>query len=224
MKIIVKLSLLTIFAVCLYAQTYAQNRLSESHQEFVQRRAAQKTAQMNNYIAYMVDEGYPMSVREEYMQSAKDLFVGRAETYYEEGYSRIANMQVTSISRPTPKTYPVKTYFKSLLGLIKKGVYDCAKINTTDIQDMQVSSLRHLYDNVYECTVSYVQVFHGYKDGRAIYGPDRTKKNIKCIVYFISDQEGGYELAVYLSDCHATETKKIDWSLVEDNNILIPDR
>ena len=201
----------------------AQSQIDNRQKSFIQRRAAQKTAQMNEYIAYMVDEGYSMNARKEYMKSAKNLFVGFAEYYDAEGYSKIANMQVTSANRPTPRTYPVKTYFESLVGLITRGVYDCAKINTTDVMDMQVSQLRHLYDNVYECTVAYVQVFCGYKDGRAYYC-DRTKKNIKAKVFLISDGDGGYEIAVYLDDCHATETKKIKESQFNDGGLLIPDR
>ncbi|MBR2199384.1 MAG: hypothetical protein IJ894_01345 [Bacteroidales bacterium] len=217
-----KTIILMLFAVCLFGQTFAQDYLSDDQKKFIGRRAAQKTGQMNNYISYMVDEGYSMKEREDYMQSAKDLFLGRAEEYYEEGYWKIVNMQVTSLYNPT-RTYPVKLYFESLVGLIKRGVYDCAKINTTEIADMQVSTLRHVYGNEYECTVAYVQTFCGYKDGRPLYC-DRTKKNMKCRVYLISDGDGGSEIEVYLSDCHATETTRIKPSDITNGDLLIPDR
>ncbi|MBQ9212694.1 MAG: hypothetical protein IJ150_01965 [Bacteroidales bacterium] len=218
-----KAFVLIVLAIFSTATLSAQS-LSSGQQSFVERRAAQKVGQMNNYIAYMVDEGYSSSDRKYYMQNAKNLFIGMAETYTEEGYSKIVNMQVTSVRNPTtPRTYPVKKYFESLIGLIERGVYDNAKINTTDITDMQVSHLRHLYDNVYECTVAYVQLFCGYKDGRAYYC-DRTKKNIKCRVYINPDGNGGYELEVSLSDCHATETKKINSNQINNGGLLIPDR
>lgn len=220
---IVKTFLSLLITLSFAAQSFSQSSLDERQKSFIKLRAAQKTAQMNEYIAYMVDEGYPTSTRKDYMNAAKDLFMGRAEYYDAEGYSKISNMQVTSVSRPTPRTYPVKNYFESLVGLITRGVYDCAKINATDVMDMQVSNLRHLYDNVYECTVAYVQVFCGYKDHKPWYC-DRTKKNIKAKVWIIPDGDGGYEIAVFLDDCHATETKKITESQFNDGGLLIPDR
>ncbi len=217
-----KAFVLIVLAIFSTATLSAQS-LSSGQQSFVERRAAQKVGQMNNYIAYMVDDGYSSSDRKYYMQNAKNLFVGRAENYDYEGYTKIANMQVTSVSNTTPRTYPVKKYFESLIGLIERGVYDNATINTTDITDMQVSHLRHLYDNVYECTVAYVQLFCGYKDNRPRYC-DRTKKNIKCLVYINPDGNGGFELEVFLSDCHATETKKINSNQINNGGLLIPDR
>lgn len=170
----------------------------------IQNRAAQKVGQMNSYIAQMYAKSNSLENRRFYRDKALNLFIGRGRNYTIGGINKCVQMQVTSTNSSVVATKPIRDYFERIINLR----YDRIEVNSTDIIDMEVSALREVEDNLYECTVYYVQEFRGYRDGRMVYG-DRTKKNVQVYVKAERDEEGAWEFIVMLGDTKATATERI---------------
>jgi hypothetical protein len=96
----------------------------------------------------------------------------------------------------------MKDYFTGLVNLR----YSKVNIQSTKINEIQISDLQKVDDNKYVCTAYYEQVFVGYRDGKPIY-KDRTRKKVK--VYILSEETiDGEEFIVLLGDVTALETTK----------------
>lgn len=192
-----KILLLLILVFCA-SMTFAQDV------KMIQRRAAQKVGQMNQYIASMASKQYDYSTRQYYRTKALNLFIGRGDNYTLGGVTSYAKMQVSSLNGGTKPPISVKQYFTNLINL----KYTDVKIQSTNIIDMQVSTLREIDDDTYVCTVYYEQVFLGFgPDGTPRYG-DRTRKSVQ--VYIFAEQtEDGTEYTVLLGDTKVISTERL---------------
>lgn len=178
--------------------------LSEKDHSNLQRRAAEKVRQMNDYISFMADKKRSFDTRVDYKGYALNLFIARGLDYEENGINKEGVlMQVTSINRGSTRNRLIRDYFDGLIRL----KYSQVKITSTEIADMKVSNLRKVDDGLYVCTCQYDQAFVGYGgDGTPIYR-DITTKRIKCYVY-LEETEDGIEYIVRLGDITALETKR----------------
>ena len=119
-------------------------------------------------------------------------------------------METTSKSskgRTIKTTYPVKVYFDRLINLIiEKRVYTDVTITSTDIEAMDVTSIKKVGDR-YQCVVSYSQKFIGKRGELKVYA-DRTKKTIT--VWFVVEKTiWGDDLIPKLGDIAAGETTRL---------------
>lgn len=170
----------------------------------LKRRAAEKVAQMNDYISFMASKRKTTTIRYKYKDKALNLFVGKGYSYVENSINKEGVKQEISSrrnGRVSVRDRLTRDYFDAL---IKMGYSDVI-INSTDIVNMKVSTLQQIDDNTFVCTVEYDQAFSGYRDGRPIY-QDITTKRIKCYVYR-EDTEDGYEYIVKLGDNYVEETR-----------------
>ena len=167
-------------------------------------RAQQKVAQMNDNISFMADKNKDLNTRSYYRGKALKLFVERGEPYEEEGaYNSGVKMQTTSVYRKKPTTRLMKDYFTGLINLR----YSKVDIQSTKVNEIEVSKLQKIDDNKYVCTAYFEQIFIGYRDGRPIY-KDRTRKKVK--IYVLAEETlDGTEYIVQLGDVTALETTKI---------------
>lgn len=184
------------------SEIYAQ--IDKEQNEILKRRAAEKVALMNDYISYMADKSKKEDTRLYYRGKALNLFIAKGLDYEEDGIQKKGViMQITSKTYNTVTDKLMREYFWNLI----KGLnyYTQIEISATDAASMKVSDLRHIGDNVYECTCQYIQIFTGLRDGKVVY-TDRTTKRIKCRV-LKEDTEDGTEYVVLLGDVYAISTE-----------------
>lgn len=202
------LKLYLILVLCsLITQARAQNEVTIN--EMLKFRAAEKVAQMNDYISYMADKSKSVENRNYYRKKALNLFVGNGEAYEEDGQRKDGvYMETTSLYRKNPTRRLMKDYFTGLVNMR----YSKVEISTTKVNEIRVSDLKKTDDGRYECTAYFEQIFRGYRDGIPVY-TDRTRKKVK--IYILAeetiDRDGGTltEFIVLLGDVTALETTRI---------------
>ncbi len=189
----------TLFSLGSFAAAQTTNK-----DEMISRRAAEKVAQMNDYISFMANKKKTQDNRMYYRGKALNLFIGQGNSYEENGVTKGGvQMEVTSKNRKEVSHRYMRDYFTNLV----KGLtaYTDVNISATEIANIKVSQLRKVDDNLYVCTCEYDQAFAGYSDGKVIY-KDITTKRIKCYVK-AEDTEDGVEYIIMLGDVYALETR-----------------
>ena len=200
MRYILKKMTMLFLVMMMINLAFAQSSTTEQ----IQRRAAEKVGQMNDYIAFMANKNKKLNTRIYYKKKALNLFVGCGESYEEDGIKKEGvQMEVTSINRKGKSRRLMKNYFQSLIDL----GYNQVSITSTDIANIKVSQLQKIGENRYVCTCYFEQAFVGYRDGRPVYR-DITHKHVKCYVY-AEETENGTEYMVLLGDVTADETRKL---------------
>ena len=191
------IAVLALFTVSAFSQV-------EGQEEMIKRRAAEKVAQMNDYISFMASKKKSVENRLYYKEKALNLFIGKGYKYEENGIDKEGvMMEVTSKTRKTVSHPLMRDYFHNLV--YRLGAYTDVKITATEIADIKVSELRQVDTNLWVCTCQYDQAFEGMRDGRPIYR-DITTKRIKCYVV-AEDTEDGWEFIILLGDVYAIDTK-----------------
>ncbi|MBV3386446.1 hypothetical protein [Segatella copri] len=200
MKSVFKRILLLQFIVMIFAPMMAQNSVEEQ----IKRRAAERVAQMNDYISFMADKSNDLETRQYNKKQALNLFAGRGYDYEENGiHKEGVRMEVTSVNNTRPRAKLMRVYFNGLVNL----TYQKVSIQSTEVSSIKVSNLQKVDNNLYVCTCYFDQVFIGYRDGIPVY-KDITRKKVKCYVE-VQDAEDGLEYVVLLGDVHAIDTKRI---------------
>ena len=200
MKTILRRILVLQFAFLLFLPIMGQNTVDEQ----IKRTAAQRVAQMNDYISFMADKSNDMETRQYYKKQALNLFAGRGYNYEENGVNKEGvRMEITSVNNTRPRSKLMRVYFNGLMNL----TYQKVSIQSTELASIKVSNLQKVDNNMYVCTCYFDQVFVGYRDGRPVY-EDITRKKVKCYIE-VQDVEGGpQEYVVLLGDVQAIDTKR----------------
>lgn len=184
----------------IFAPMMAQNSVEDQ----IKRRAAERVAQMNDYISFMADKSNDLETRQYNKKQALNLFAGRGYDYEENGiHKEGVRMEVTSVNNTRPRAKLMRVYFNGLVNL----TYQKVSIQSTEVSSIKVSNLQKVDNNLYVCTCYFDQVFIGYRDGIPVY-KDITRKKVKCYVE-VQDAEDGLEYVVLLGDVHAIDTKRI---------------
>lgn len=188
------------FAFLFFLPIMGQNAVDEQ----IRRTAAQRVAQMNDYISFMADKSNDMETRQYYKKQALNLFAGRGYNYEENGVNKEGvRMEITSVNNTRPRSKLMRVYFNGLINL----TYQKVSIQSTELASIKVSNLQKVDNNMYVCTCYFDQVFVGYRDGRPVY-KDITRKKVKCYIE-VQDVEGGpQEYVVLLGDVQAIDTKR----------------
>ena len=188
------------FAFLFFLPIMGQNAVDEQ----IKRTAAQRVAQMNDYISFMADKSNDMETRQYYKKQALNLFAGRGYNYEENGVNKEGvRMEITSVNNTRPRSKLMRVYFNGLMNL----TYQKVSIQSTELASIKVSNLQKGDNNMYDCTCYFDQVFVGYRDGRPVY-KDITRKKVKCYIE-VQDVEGGpQEYVVLLGDVQAIDTKR----------------
>lgn len=190
------------FAFLLFLPMMGQNAVDEQ----IKRTAAQRVAQMNDYISFMADKSNDLETRQYYKKQALNLFAGRGYNYEENGVNKEGvRMEITSVNNTRPRSKLMRVYFNGLINL----TYQKVSIQSTELASIKVSNLQKVDNNIYVCTCYFDQVFVGYRDGRPAY-KDITRKKVKCYIE-VQDVEGEpQEYVVLLGDVQALDTKRIN--------------
>lgn len=181
----------------------ASAQLTDAEKKMLERRAAEKVGQMNDYVGFMASKKKSLENRRYYVKKALNLFIAHGNEYVENGVNKAGvMMEVSSVKRNDTHTILMRNYFNNLINL----KYSDVKISSTEIAAMKVSNLQQIDDNTYVCTVEYDQAFCGMRDGRAIY-KDITTKRVKCYIT-VEETEDGDEYIVQLGDATCVATRK----------------
>lgn len=139
---------------------YADLLGSVTPEEF-EAKAIQKTKQLNGYLKYISNQNNIAEEVNKAIDQAVALFIGEA-----------AKVEVSSLTRGSVKTYRIREY----LSHIKLNKYDKIEIEWTKVQ--YVNDLKKGTDGNYYGSVTFEQVFRGYKDGKIVYTDVTVKKGI----------------------------------------------
>lgn len=200
-SLIIAVSAIPVKAQVEIGESYDASTMAD-FQEMLTKRAKERVGQMNDNIAYMADKDKKLKIRNYFRTKALNLFIGRGESYTLGNIeSDGVKMQTTSVYNKKPRPQLMTTYFTKLINLN----YVDVEIQGTDIVDMDVSQLRKIDDDLYACSVCFVQKFRGIRgDGRPDY-VDRTRKEATVYVVF-EETVDSKEPAVYIGDVYARET------------------
>lgn len=200
MKTVLKRIVALQFALLLFLPIMGQSSVDEQ----IKRTAAQRVAQMNDYISFMADKSNDMDTRQYYKKQALNLFAGRGYNYEENGVNKEGvRMEITSVNNTRPRSKLMRVYYNGLINL----TYQQVSIQSTELASIKVSNLQKVDNNMYVCTCYFEQVFVGYRDGRAIY-KDITRKKVKCYIEIQDVEDGPQEYVVLLGDVQAIDTKR----------------
>ena len=195
--------ILAIIALLMVSVSYAQSDV----QEVFKIRAAEKVALLCDYIEFIANPKKEYKERDEYKTMALNLFINKGNEYEEDGiYKKGVIMEVTSVWRKKPSQRLMKDYFTGLMNMR----YSEVMIESTEVSNIEVSSLQIIDDDTYVCTCYFEQVFSGIRDGKLVY-KDITCKKVKC--YVTSPEigiDGQYEPIIILGDISALETRRIN--------------
>lgn len=164
---------------------------SVSKEEFADK-ALQKTHQLSEYIKLICNR---QSATEDIIKATSQALVLFA--------SEQARVEVSSVTRRNLKVYKIKEY----LAHIKLTQYDKVEIEWNKVQ--YVNEVKKGPDGNYYGTVTFEQVFRGYKDGRLAYH-DITLKKISVMLKGYEKNVEGKVLStwdVLLSDIGVTSTE-----------------
>lgn len=195
----------TTTASAQYVNIEEQMELSQEQIAQIQRKGAEKTAQMNDYITYMANKKKEMKHRINRKGKALDLFLGKGYQYQEFGENKEGvMMQITSKRvNKVVNTPLIRSYFQTLIDGLK--TYTDVNISSTEVAGIKVSKLRQIDTNEWVCTCQYDQAFEGIRDGKLIY-KDITTKYVECHI-LVEKTELGDEFVVKLGDVYAINTK-----------------
>ena len=172
-------------------------------------RAKELVGQMNDYISNMVDKNETSANRWRFRKDCLGLFIGEGEPLTFNGVQRDGvKMEVTSVKygNTVKNTRLMKVYFTNLINLLEKGTYTSITITSTEVPQMEVSTLKKVSEGIYQCTVTFTQNFLGKRGERGGYG-DTTKKSVT--VYFVMEETIiGQELIPRLGDVAAGESHR----------------
>ncbi len=211
MRAIVRKSILCLFSLFfLFGNINAQRNATEKE---IQDRAKQKVGLLCEYISTIADkEQGTLQERLSFSQKALSLFIGKGNSYDENGVTRSGVvMEVSSVNKSTVNRRLMRNYLNGLANMR----YEKVIIQHTDIADIKVSNLREdpSEPNRYTCTCDIEQYFEGYNgDGQLLYY-DKTVKRVKCYVIReeVDDIENGgklFEYLVLLGDVQSLETTR----------------
>ncbi len=143
MKSVLKRILLLQFIVMIFAPMMAQNSVEDQ----IKRRAAERVAQMNDYISFMADKSNDLETRQYNKKQALNLFAGRGYDYEENGiHKEGVRMEVTSVNNTRPRAKLMRVYFNGLVNL----TYQKVSIQSTEVSSIKVSNLQKV-DNKPVC-------------------------------------------------------------------------
>ncbi len=125
-----------------------------------------KVKRLQHYIKVISDKSTPSPVAADAVEEALVLFV-----------SDTCSVQISSINKPDsePREESIRRYFKNLKSLL----YEKVEIEWVDLYF--ISDLKMDPQGNYVGTVSFVQIFTGYVDGKPVY-KDKTTKSVNIIL------------------------------------------
>lgn len=206
------------------AQSLKEHRLTQSDELMLKKRVAEKVAQLNDYIKYMVSPKIKIDNRYVYKKEAQGLFINECKGYteyvkYKDGTQRQVQrggvkMETATLRHRVPRSELMTNYFQ---GLINKQ-YASVDIQSTEADYMRVSKLQPYGRDkdgnlLYACSVYFDQAYVARRGDGQFY-KDITHKWAVCYIHVadIYDPNTGEnynEYMVELGDIYVVSVEKM---------------
>lgn len=203
MKKYILCSLLSLFLYNNFAFAQVNNpNLEIEVRESINEQCIHKVKAFTDHLAKIATKVEADSIKDWHIEACMDLFVGRGyDTKDEDGNVIIPapRIQVSSLATGRTNSYLIKNYLERLKGLeYTKIVFKTSKCYLAD------GGIKKIDENKWTATVSFYQVFMGYKGDLIVY-KDKTQKSVK--IFIDVDSYGRFD--VLLGDITVDQTSKI---------------
>ena len=159
-------------------------------------KALQKTQDFTSYLQAISSVNTNRDAAIKCINLAFSLFLGES-----------AKVEVSNAHSATKNKYKILDYLTRLM--IKSGEYDKVKIEYANVN--YATKFTQGIDGNYYGSVTFVQKFQGFIDGKVVYG-DKTKRNLIIVLKHYKKEVNGETQSgwdVFLGDVGVVETKKL---------------
>lgn len=168
--------------------------------ETINTQCAHQVKAFTKHLGFIARKENPDSIKDYHIDACMDLFVGRGDnTYDNEGNVIIyaPRIEVSSIARGTTNSYFIRKYLERLKDIqYTKIIFKSSKCYLAD------GGIKKVTENEYVATVSFYQVFQGYKGDLIVYR-DKTKKSVTVHI----KREASGHFSVLLGDVKVDSTQ-----------------
>ena len=199
--------LLVICFICT-ANSHGQNDLTEKDKIELQQRVKLKVEEFQKYLSDIVNTELTEVRREESIQAALDLFIGKGKSYTVENdygeteYRNPVRIQVSSINNDRTRWLPLTKYLANQY----ENVHKYGKVEIQSVDAVIIDNIKKTGDGQYQAVAYFCQKYISYRDGKLTYGPDITGK--KVIVHISAiETPAGTVWDAKLGDIYVTSTK-----------------
>lgn len=204
MKKQVLLLFMACFAVISYAQTHD---LTQDELEAFKIQCQERIDAFQLGIEIIADKKQDASVRQHYINTLPDMFMGAGEPWTDAGGQKhpAVKMQVAIIRYDkTIDTYdrPLKTYLNNLKNLTWTSV------KITKAKTCRISNFYKTSANMYEATATFFQYTENANGEGTIY-KDFTQKEVKVYITKVEDGQLGTYWDLKFGDINVSEIKKM---------------
>lgn len=160
----------------LFADDFVNDpNLEREVRETISTQCEHQVKAFTGHLAFIAKKENPDSIKDYHIEACMDLFVGRGDnTLDDEGNVIIPapRIEVTSVTRQTKNSYFIRKYLERLKKLeYSKIVFKSSKCYIAD------GGIKKVRTGEYVATVSFYQIFQGYKGDLLVY-KDKTEKRV----------------------------------------------
>lgn len=158
-------------------------------------------------LEIIADKKQESSVRQHYINTLPDMFMGRGESWTDVSGQRhpAVKMQVSVIrynQTIDTRDVPLKDYLNNLRNL------KWSSVKITKAKTCLISNFYKRSDNLYEATATFFQYYEAQSGEVAVY-KDFTQKEVKVYISRVEDGQLGSYWDMKFGDINVSEIKKI---------------
>ena len=161
-----------------FAQTNNPN-LEIEVRETINQQCIHKVKALTDHFAKIAKKEEADSIKDYHIEACLDLFIGRGNDTKDDDGNVIfpaPRIEVASLSTGKTNSYFIKNYLVRLKGL----QYSKILFKTSQCY-LAEGGIKQINENQYSATVSFYQVFIGYKGDMIVYR-DKTRKSVQIII------------------------------------------
>lgn len=196
-------AILYCFLFCSSLVVAQNDNLEVEVRETINQQCVHKVKALTDHFAKIAMKEEADTIKDYHIEACLDLFVGRGnDTKDDEGniIFPAPRIEVSSLSTGRINSYFIKNYLVRLKGLkYSKIVFKTSQCYLAE------GGIKKIGENQYSATVSFYQVFIGYKGDMIVYR-DKTKKTVK--IFIEKDNLGRFD--VLLGDIKVDQTDETD--------------
>lgn len=196
-------TILYCFLFCSSLVVAQNDNLEVEVRETINQQCVHKVKALTDHFAKIAMKEEADTIKDYHIEACLDLFVGRGnDTKDDEGniIFPAPRIEVSSLSTGRINSYFIKNYLVRLKGLkYSKIVFKTSQCYLAE------GGIKKIGENQYSATVSFYQVFIGYKGDMIVYR-DKTKKTVK--IFIEKDNLGRFD--VLLGDIKVDQTDETD--------------
>lgn len=203
MKKMILCAILFTISLCSNYIVAQNDGLEIEVRETINQQCVHKVKALTDHFAKIAMKEEADSIKDYHIEACMDLFIGRGnDTKDDEGniIFPAPRIEVSSLSSGKVNSYFIKNYLVRL----KKLQYSRIIFKTSECY-LAEGGVKKVGENLYSATVSFYQVFIGYKGDMIVYR-DKTKKTVK--VFIERDNLGRFD--ILLGDIKVDQTTETD--------------